>query len=158
MSQSSRSSKTRRSRYKKRNQTPPGSTNTPPVVETVEEESKSVTTMHSQGSQTSSILESVTSTKMNELFPPGNTISSFAQHPELVLFLSKDLGLTQPMIDRLCAMGVTSPSALVNAFGLSEDIVIQSYLKLGYKYMERSNSLEAKACTKLFMFARGVTL
>ena len=128
-SHSSKSTKTRRSRNKNK-KTPSGSTSSPVVVQTVEEDSKSMTSKHSQVSTVSSVLESVASAKMKEMFPPSTTPTTFQDHPEFELFLHQEVGLTLPMLEQLCIQGWTSPTSVVNAFGLNDDTIMQSFLQL----------------------------
>ena len=106
----------------------------------------------------SSTIQTVNSDQIETWFPSQYKSSDFHHNIVLLNFLNKSVGLTKNIIVKLTKIGLTTPSKVANAFGLSDKTVSNSFLQLGYKYVGHENTIEAKACLKLFMFGRAMIL
>ena len=101
------------------------------------------------------MIGSITGLQMQTMFPSNLNPSPFTNHPELLQLL-KSLKIDQSMINRLEEVGMSTPQLIVNAFGLSDERIMESFLILGYQFMVDSNT--SSSCRSLVLFARSQTL
>ena len=133
-----------------------------PIVETVPDGSATNTNTNNTPSGdditiASSTLASVASNQMRDMFPPTLLPHTFSKGT-LLSFLTDSVQLTEEIFIQLARLGITTPSAIGNYFGLSDTSIIQSFLQLGYHYIDQADSPNSHACVRLFMFGRSIIL
>ena len=126
-----------------------------PIVETVPDGSATNTNTNNTPSGdevtiASSTLASVASNQMREVFPPSLLPFTFAKGT-LLSFLTDSVQLTEDIFIQLTRLGITTPSAIGNHFGLSDTSIVRSFLQLGYHYIDKADSPNSHACIRLFM-------
>ena len=139
-------------------ETPAPQANPPPLVETVADASATNTPSYDEVTINSSTLGSVTSSKMRLMFPPANVPTSFDEGTNLYAILVDSVNLPADMLVQLARLGLTTPSAIGNSFGLSDRTVVQSFLQLGYQMIGQEGTPSCNACLKLFMFGHALIL
>src|SRR5210317_1646944 len=150
--QSSFAGRTRRSRRK-------GSSNRHPQSSTPISKIISVFPQHSeedsQTSRLSPVLPDIPHEVYNSLLQEANP-KSFPKDSRFLRFLQEEVGLEPPFLNRLKEVGWVTPLEIVNLFGLSNNSIVDSYIKLGYVHILPQE--QHHTTTRLLIFARGQTL
>src|SRR5210317_1598148 len=149
---SSSAGRTRRSRRKgssKRH--PQSSAPIPKSVSVMPEHSEK----DSHSSRLSPVLPDIPQEVYNSLLQEANP-KSFLKDSRFLHFLQEEVGLEPPLLNRLKEVGWVTQSVIVNLFGLSNNSVVKSYIKLGYVQVQPQE--QHHATTRLLIFARGQTL
>src|SRR5210317_384650 len=149
---SSSNGRTRRSRRK-------GSSNRHPQSSAPIPKSVSVMIEHSEedshSSRLSPVLPDIPQEVYNSLLQEANP-KSFPKDSRFLRFLQEEVGLEPPFLNRLKEVGRVTPSEIVNLFGLSNNSIVDSYIKLGYVHVLPQE--QHHATTRLLIFARGQML
>src|SRR5210317_1185915 len=128
---SSSAGRTRRSRRK-------GSSNRHPQSSTPIPKSVSVMPQHSEEdshtSRRSLVLSDIPHKVYNSLLQEANP-KSFPKDTRFLRFLQEEVGLEPSFLNRLKEVGWVTPSEIVNLFGLSNNSIVDSYIKLGYVHV-----------------------
>src|SRR5210317_25495 len=136
--QSSFAGRTRRSRRK-------GSSNRHPQSSTPIPKSVSVLPQHSeedsQTSRLSPVLPDIPHKVYNSLLQEANP-KSFPKDSRFLRFLQEEVGLEPSFLNRLKEVGWVTPSEIVNLFGLSNNSIVDSYIKLGYVHVLKGTNTE----------------
>src|SRR5210317_115909 len=150
--QSSFAGRTRRSRRK-------GSSNRHPQSSTPISKIISVFPQHSeedsQTSRLSPVLPDIPHEVYNSLLQEANP-KSFPKVSRFLHFLQEEVGLEPPFHNRLKEVGWVTPLEIVNLFGLSNNSIVDSYIKLGYVHVLPQE--QHHATTRLLIFSMGQTL
>ena len=85
-----------------------------------------------------------------------NNPKSFSKDSRLIHFLQEEVGLEIPFLNQLKDVGWVMPSEIVNCYGLSNNLIVDSYIKFGYAHVLPQE--QHHATTRLLIFARGQTL
>jgi len=85
-----------------------------------------------------------------------NNPQSVPKNFRLLHFSQEEEGLEIPFLNQLKDVGWVTPSEIVNHFGLSNNTIVDSYIKLGYVHVSLQE--QHHATTRLLIFARGQTL
>src|SRR5210317_1999458 len=149
---SSSAGRTRRSRRR-------GSSNRHPQSSTPIPKSVSVMPQHSEEdshtSRLSPVLPDIPHEVYNSLLQEANP-NPFPKDSRFMRFLQDEVGLEPPFLSRLKEVGWVIPSEIVNLFDLSNNSIVDSYIKLGYVHVLPQE--QHHASTRLLIFSRGQTL
>ena len=112
-------------------------------------------TVQTVTSEASSTLGTLTSVQTTDMFPPKESNLSFASQPAMLQLL-KDIKVMHIVIQRLATIGLVTPQHIVNAFGLQEARIAQTFLQMGCNVMvDRSTEV---SCHILVMFRHSQTI
>src|SRR5210317_2160589 len=149
---SSSAGRTRRSRRKgSSNRHPQSSAPIPKSVSVMPEHSEE----DSHTSRLSLVFPDISHEVYNSLYQEANP-KSFLKDSRFLHFLQEEVGLEPPLLNRLKEVGWVTPSEIVNLFGLSNNSIVDSYIKLGYVYVLPQE--QHRATARLLIFSRGQTL
>src|SRR5210317_1616688 len=148
---SSSTGRTRRSRRK-------GGSTRHPKSSTPIPKSVSVLPQHSEEdshtSRLSPVLPDIPHKVYNSLLQEANP-KSFPKDSRFLCFLQDEVGLEPPFLNRLKEVGWVTPLEIFNLFGLSNNSIVDSYIKLGYVHVLPQE--QHRAITRLLILSRGQT-
>ena len=95
----------------------------------------------------------ISPTQLSQAFPvETNTNNVFPDGSKLLKFLREALNLNMSVLSRLAALNWVTPKEVVNHFGLDDETIAASFIKLGHQHV-LSNEAHSSSM-KLFMFGR----
>ena len=123
------------------------------TVETVT--SMQTTSEETTVSETSSTLGELTGIQTMEMFPSPERNLSFSSQP-VMLQLLQDMKVMCLVTQRLATIGLVTPQHIVNAFGLQEARITQTFLQMGRDISVDKST--AVSCHTLVMFGHSQTI
>src|SRR5210317_1021922 len=136
-----------------------GSSNRHPQSSTPIPKSVSVMPQHSEEdshtSRLSPVLPDIPHEVYNSLLQEANP-KSFPKDSRCLHFLQEEVGIETPFLNQLKEVGWVTPSVIVNLFGLRNNSIVDSYIKLGYVHVLPQE--QHRATMRLLIFSRGQML